>query len=87
MIEAEGRRAYAAGVDVRDRTGLARVVAEGVDCLARLDIVAANASICTVQPHEDVTATVWQTTIDGQLDGCLAYVAPAPRTAEVRRNT
>ncbi|XBK10081.1 SDR family NAD(P)-dependent oxidoreductase [Prescottella soli] len=50
MVEATGRRAHVAAVDVRDRNGLQRAVAEGVENLGRLDVVVANASICTVQP-------------------------------------
>ncbi|WP_345341444.1 mycofactocin-coupled SDR family oxidoreductase [Rhodococcus olei] len=69
LVEAQGRRVHAARVDVRDRHELDRVVAEGVDRLGGLDIVAANASVCTVQPHEEVTDEVWQTTIDVNLTG------------------
>ncbi|WP_430331734.1 mycofactocin-coupled SDR family oxidoreductase [Rhodococcus sp. ACT016] len=69
MVEATGRRVHTVEADVRDRSGLQRAVAEGVDRFGRLDIVVANASICTVQPHEEVTEELWQTTLDVNLTG------------------
>lgn len=79
LIEAAGRRVHAAEVDVRDRTALERAVAKGVDELGRLDVVVANASICTVQRHEDVTDEIWRTTLDVNLTGvwntCAATIA------------
>ncbi|MFD4405275.1 mycofactocin-coupled SDR family oxidoreductase [Nocardia sp. NPDC058499] len=69
MIEATGRRVYPARVDVRDRRGLERAIEDGVAQLGGLDIVVANASICTVQPHHEVTDEIWQTTIDVNLTG------------------
>jgi SDR family mycofactocin-dependent oxidoreductase len=49
LVEAQDRRIYSAVVDVRDREALAAAVDQGVAELGRLDIVSANASICTVQ--------------------------------------
>ncbi|WP_280418520.1 mycofactocin-coupled SDR family oxidoreductase [Nocardia carnea] len=69
MIEATGRRVCTARVDVRDRLGLERAIEDGVAQLGGLDIVVANASICTVQPHHEVTDEIWQTTIDVNLTG------------------
>ncbi|WFR74753.1 mycofactocin-coupled SDR family oxidoreductase [Prescottella defluvii] len=69
MVAATGRRVHIAEVDVRDRSGLQRTVSEGVAKLGRLDVVVANASICTVQPHEEVTEELWQATLDVNLTG------------------
>ncbi|WP_421958108.1 mycofactocin-coupled SDR family oxidoreductase [Prescottella agglutinans] len=69
MVEATGRRVHAAEVDVRDRRALERVVTDGVEQLGRLDVVVANASICTVQRHEEVTDEIWKTTLDINLTG------------------
>lgn len=69
LVEATGRRVYAAEVDVRDRADLERCVAKGVEELGRLDVVVANAAICTVQRHEDVTDEIWRTTLDVNLTG------------------
>jgi SDR family mycofactocin-dependent oxidoreductase len=69
QIEATGRRVHAARVDVRDRTELEKAVEDGVERLGGLDVVVANASICTVQPHDQVTDEIWQTTLDVNLSG------------------
>lgn len=77
LVEQEGRRIHAVRADVRDRAALERAVADGVSQFGRLDIVVANASICTVQPHEEVTAEVWQTTLDVNLTGVWHTCAAA----------
>src|SRR5215510_7279407 len=48
-VEALDRRIVAAPADVRDAAALKAVVDDGVAQLGRLDIVCANAGICTVQ--------------------------------------
>ena len=54
---------------MRDLPGLRAAVDAGVAELGKLDIVSANAGICTVQAWEDVTPAVWQDTIDTNLTG------------------
>jgi SDR family mycofactocin-dependent oxidoreductase len=75
-VEALDRRIVAIKADVRDLAGLTAAVADGVAQLGRLDIVAANAGICTVQRWSEVTPQIWQDTIDTNLTGvwntCLA---------------
>src|SRR6516225_12098716 len=44
-------------------------VDDGVAQLGRLDIVSANAGICTVQAWDEVTPQVWQDTLDTNLTG------------------
>jgi SDR family mycofactocin-dependent oxidoreductase len=68
-VRARGRRVHSAVADVRDPDGLAAAVEAGVAELGRLDIVAANASVTSVQPHEEVTPEIWQTTLDINLTG------------------
>ena len=54
------------------RAGLRRAKAaadDGVAQLGRLDMVGANAGICTVQPWDEVTPAVWQDTLDTNLTG------------------
>jgi SDR family mycofactocin-dependent oxidoreductase len=63
-IDALGRRAYRAVVDVRDRDGLILAVREGVDELGRLDIVVANAGICPLGPDRGVAAFVDAVQVD-----------------------
>ncbi len=68
-VEALDRRIVSAQVDVRDAAAVKRVVDEGVAELGRLDIVCANAGICTIQSWDEVTPAVWQDTLDTNLTG------------------
>ena len=69
LIEDAGGRVYAAQVDVRDRAGLDAALDAGVERFGGVDAVVANASICTVQPYDEVTEQIWQTTLDVNLTG------------------
>jgi len=68
-VEALDRRIVATVADVRDAAGLKAAVDDGVAQLGRLDIVSANAGICTIQTWEEVTPQVWQDTLDTNLTG------------------
>ncbi len=68
-VEALDRRIVAAQADVRDAVALKAAVDDGVAQLGRLDIVSANAGICTVQSWDEVTPAVWQDTLDTNLTG------------------
>jgi SDR family mycofactocin-dependent oxidoreductase len=79
LVEALDRRIIARQADVRDAAALRRVVDEGVAELGKLDIVVANAGICTVQSWDEVTPAVWQDTLDTNLTGVWnTMVAGAP---------
>jgi len=69
QVEALDRRIIAKPADVRDAQALKRIVDEGVAELGRLDIVVANAGICTVQAWDEVTPAIWQDTLDTNLTG------------------
>ena len=78
-VEALDRRAFAAKADVCDAAGLKKALREGVAELGKLDIVVANAGICTVQTWDEVTPAVWQDTLDTNLSGVWnTMVAAAP---------
>jgi len=68
-VEALDRRILATQADVRDAAALRKAVDDGVAQFGRLDIVAANAGICTVQAWDEVTAAIWQDTLDTNLTG------------------
>ncbi len=68
-VEAMDRRIVATQADVRDFGSLKAAVDDGVAQLGRLDIVSANAGICTVQPWDEVSPAVWQDTLDTNLTG------------------
>jgi SDR family mycofactocin-dependent oxidoreductase len=69
LVEALDRRIVATKADVRDVAALKAAVDAGVAELGHLDIVSANAGICTVQPWDEVTPQVWQDTLDTNLTG------------------
>jgi SDR family mycofactocin-dependent oxidoreductase len=68
-VEALDRRIFARKADVRDVGALKAAVDAGVAELGRLDIVSANAGICTVQTWDEVTPAIWQDTLDTNLTG------------------
>ena len=79
LVEALDRRIIARQGDVRNPATLKRVVDEGVSELGKLDIVCANAGICTIQAWDEVTPEVWQATLDTNLTGVWnTMVAAAP---------
>jgi SDR family mycofactocin-dependent oxidoreductase len=78
-VENLDRRIIAAKADVRDAQALKKAVDDGVAQLGKLDIVVANAGICTVQSWDEVTPAVWQDTLDTNLTGVWnTMVAGAP---------
>jgi SDR family mycofactocin-dependent oxidoreductase len=68
-VEALDRRIIAAPADVRDAAALRQVLDDAVAELGHLDIVCANAGICTVQAWDEVTPDVWRDTLDTNLTG------------------
>lgn len=68
-VRSAGRHAVACKVDIRDRDALIDTVADAVAELGRLDVVVANAGVCTVQEWSDVTPAVWELTIATNLTG------------------
>jgi SDR family mycofactocin-dependent oxidoreductase len=69
LVESRGRAVVAVPADVRDPVSMEAAVREGVDRLGHLDIVVANAGVCTMQHWDAVTDQVWQDTIDINLTG------------------
>ena len=79
QVEALDRRIIARKADVRDAARLKQVLDEGVAELGKLDIVVANAGICTVQTWDEVTPAIWQDTLDTNLTGVWnTMIAAAP---------
>jgi SDR family mycofactocin-dependent oxidoreductase len=68
-VEALDRRILTRQVDTRDLAGLTQAVEDGVAELGKLDIVSANAGICSIQNWDEVTPQLWQDTIDVLLTG------------------
>ena len=69
LMEEQDRRIVAREADVRDLAALSAVVTEGVAELGRLDVVVANAGICSANLSWETTVEQWQETIDVNLTG------------------
>ncbi|MTD59387.1 mycofactocin-coupled SDR family oxidoreductase [Amycolatopsis pithecellobii] len=69
LIEKLGRCAILRKADVRDLDQLRAVVDEGVANLGRLDIVVANAGICSIGGTHDLDEATFQEMIDINLTG------------------
>ena len=69
LIERTGRRAIVRQADVRDLNSLTAVVNDGVDELGRLDIVVANAGICSLGATVELSDKAWHDVLDVNLTG------------------
>jgi SDR family mycofactocin-dependent oxidoreductase len=69
LIEKLDRRVVTAKADIRDLDALTAAVDQGVAELGKLDIVSANAGICSIQDWDEVTPQLWKDTIDVLLTG------------------
>jgi SDR family mycofactocin-dependent oxidoreductase len=69
LIEAEGRKILTRQVDVRDLAGLTQFADDAVAEFGKIDIALANAGIMSFGPLDEMSATVWQDTIDTNLTG------------------
>jgi SDR family mycofactocin-dependent oxidoreductase len=71
LVEAEDRRIVTAVADVRDATALREAVGAGVAQLGRLDVVVANAGICSFGGVRELTAEAWNDMISVNLTGAF----------------
>jgi SDR family mycofactocin-dependent oxidoreductase len=69
QVESTGRAIVAGVVDVRDHDALTKLVTDGVARLGHLDVVVANAGICTMQSWDEITPAMWDQTIGINLTG------------------
>lgn len=69
LVEKAGGRIVASKVDVRDFAGLSAALAAGIETFGRLDVVVANAGICSAAMSWEITAEQWQETVDVNLTG------------------
>ncbi|BBY55031.1 mycofactocin-coupled SDR family oxidoreductase [Mycobacterium koreense] len=69
LVEAEGRKALARQVDVRDDAALQGLVADTVEQFGRLDIVVANAGVLTWGRLWELSDEQWNTIVDVNLTG------------------
>ncbi|WP_305093470.1 mycofactocin-coupled SDR family oxidoreductase [Prescottella sp. R16] len=76
-VEALGRRIVAREVDVRDFDALRQALSDGVAELGGLDVVVANAGVCTAATTWEHALEQWQETIDINLTGVFHTVKAA----------
>jgi SDR family mycofactocin-dependent oxidoreductase len=78
LVEETGASILASKLDVRDLDGMSKVVTDGVAEFGHLDVVVANAGICTIQPWDQITPAIWNEVIGINLTGvwntCVASV-------------
>ena len=79
LVSANGRRVVTAVVDIRDLDALRAAVDEAVGKLGRLDIVVANAGICSPAPWDQITAESFRDTIDTNVTGTWNTVMASAR--------
>src|SRR5579863_967978 len=69
LVRAAGREALACPADVRDLDALFRATELGVERFGRIDVLVANAAICTFGPIASMSTQLWSETIDINLTG------------------
>lgn len=69
LVEALDRRVITGDVDVRDHERLTSFLDKAVADLGRLDVVVANAGICSAAMSWEITHEQWQETLDVNLTG------------------
>ena len=79
LVGANGRRAVSAAIDIRDHTALCAVVDAAVEELGRLDVIVANAGICTPAPWDRVTPSDFRDVVDTNLVGTWNTVMAGAR--------
>jgi SDR family mycofactocin-dependent oxidoreductase len=84
LVEHAGGKISAAVVDVRDSAAVDAWVADIVQTHGRVDILVANAGICTQSEVEHISNDIWHEMIDTNLAGafyCIRAVLPTMRQA------
>ncbi|QDQ97853.1 mycofactocin-coupled SDR family oxidoreductase [Tomitella fengzijianii] len=69
LVEEAGAKIVAKVADVRDFDGLSAALQAGLDAFGRLDVVIANAGICSGRMSWEVSAEDWKETVDVNLTG------------------
>jgi SDR family mycofactocin-dependent oxidoreductase len=86
LVEALDRRVIATETDIRDFDGLSKAVNDGVAALGRLDVVVANAGICSAAWSWEISLEQWHETIDTNLTGTF-YTAKATVPILIQQGT
>jgi SDR family mycofactocin-dependent oxidoreductase len=69
LVQANGTKVITEAVDIRDIEALKEAVDQAVGELGRLDIIVANAGICSPAPWDQITPQAFRDTIDTNVIG------------------
>jgi SDR family mycofactocin-dependent oxidoreductase len=69
LVREAGGEALVCRADVRDGEAMQASAARGVERFGRLDVLVANAAICSFGPVATMSSTLWSETIDINLSG------------------
>ena len=69
LVAANGGHVVSAAVDIRNLETLCAAVDQAVEQLGRLDIIVANAGICSPSPWDQITSQAFRDTIDTNVIG------------------
>ena len=79
LVTANGGQIVTAAVDIRDLDALKSAVGKAIGELGRLDVVVANAGICSPAPWDQITAEAFRDTIDTNVTGTWNTVMASAR--------
>jgi len=88
LVEKAGGRAIGMVADIRDTDQVAAVVERTLAELGRIDILVANAGICTASAVDDITDQGWADMVDTNLTGtfkCIRAVLPTMKAQKFGR--
>jgi SDR family mycofactocin-dependent oxidoreductase len=88
LVEKTGGRALGLVADIRDTDQVEAAAARTLDAFGRIDILVANAGICTSSPVDQITDQGWADMIDTNLSGtfkCIRAVLPTMKAQQFGR--
>lgn len=88
LVEKAGGRCLGMVTDIRDTDQVAALVDHTLAELGRIDILVANAGICTARPVDQITDQGWADMVDTNLTGtfkCIRAVLPTMKAQQFGR--
>lgn len=79
LVRGNGKKVVTAAVDIRDFDALRAAVDKAVGALGRLDVIVANAGICSPAPWNQITPQAFRDTIDTNVIGTWNTVMAGAR--------
>jgi SDR family mycofactocin-dependent oxidoreductase len=88
LVEKAGGRCLGLVTDIRDTEQVTAMVDRTIEEFGRLDILVANAAICTPMPVDEITDQGWSDMVDTNLSGtfkCIRAVLPTMKSQQYGR--